>query len=67
MLRPFGLSAVTGILFDSQKEKKRCRWINRKLFLDGKEMDGCLKYFWGSGVGDGGRPAHARRRRRSEN
>lgn len=29
--------------FDSQKEKKRCRWINRKLFLDGKEMDGCLK------------------------
>ncbi len=43
MLRPFGLSAVTGILFDSQKEKKRCRWINRKLFLDEKEMDGCLK------------------------
>jgi hypothetical protein len=43
MLRPFGLSAVTGILLIAEKKRKKCRWINRKLFLDGKEMDGCLK------------------------
>lgn len=43
MLRPFGLSAVTGILLIAKKKRKKFRWINRKLFLDGKEMDGCLK------------------------